>query len=320
LKVLIDHMNYLFIGYHSARRSFKEETGKDEILMEDMGFFYHMLFKNYNYLFKDYGNLIICHEGKGSLDWRRNIYDDYKRNRDKSKQEQSYLDLKQTFSVIEKQLDYYPTKQIKVDGMEADDVMFALACEFASKGEDVTVISTDKDMIQLKNYYDNIDVYNSIKKTFYNKSENIVMEKAICGDSSDNIPGLYRVGPKTLEKMLVDKDLWRKKMAGGNKEIYETFSQIVDLSAFPKEKHEEAVKQFYDKKYNLFDPNQIELFYYENKMADHLSRWGREAGDIIDTLVSQGYKTANYDPFKNTDVSVEAEVNTEVDDFLQDFV
>ncbi len=319
-KVLIDHMNFLFISYHMARRQLKEEYGKDEILAEDIGFFYHIFFNKYNYLFKTYGNLIICHEGMGSLDWRRSIYSDYKRNRDKSKQEQSYLDLKKTFSIIEGVLDLYPTKQIKVDGMEADDVMYAIAMHEAAKGEEVLVISTDKDMIQLKNKFDSIDVYSPIKRLYYEKQENIVMEKAVCGDASDNIPGLYRVGPKTLEKMLVDKDLWRKKMANGNKEIYESFTKIIDLSLFPADKHAEAVKQYEEMEYNLFDPNQIELFYFEQKLQDHLTRWGSEAGDIIDELTNQGIKTKSFNPFKNTIVSMEADVDTDVDDFLKDFI
>jgi hypothetical protein len=303
-----------------ARRQMKEEFGKDEILEEDMGFFYHILFNKYNYLFKTYGNLIICHEGKGSLDWRRSVFNDYKRNRDGAKKEQSYLDLKKTFPIIDKVLELYPTKQIKVDGMEADDVMFALAIHEAAKGEEVVVISTDKDMIQLKNHYDSIEVYSPMKKMYYDKCPNIVMEKAICGDSSDNIPGLYRVGPKTLEKMLVDPALWRKKLAGDNQKLYESFTKIIDLNLFPKEKHEEAVKQYLEKDYNLFDPNQIEMFYYENKMQDHLSRWGSEAGDIVDELLNQGIKTKPFDPFKNTEVSVETNISTDVDDFLKEFI
>jgi len=320
LKILVDHLNFVFIAYHQVRRQVKENFGKEELLKEDFGFFYHILFNKYNNLFKTYGNLIICHEGKNSLNWRRKIYNDYKRNRDKSKQEQSYLDLKKAFPIIEDVLNLYPTKQIKIDEMEADDVMYALAIEFASKGEDVLVISTDKDMIQLKNHYDNIDVYSPMKKMFYKAIPNIVMEKAICGDSSDNIPGIYRVGPKTLEKMLLDKNLWKKKMANGNQKLYESFTQIVDLSKFPKEKHEEAVKMYYDNDYNLFDPNKIELFYFENQMQDHLSRWGTETGNIIDELVSQGIKTMPYNPFKNIEASTEVEVKTEIDDFIKEFI
>jgi hypothetical protein len=120
--------------------------------------------------------------------------------------------------------------------------------------------------------------------------------------------------------MLVDKDLWRKKMANGNKEIYETFLEIVDLNRFPKEKHEEAVKQYYEKDFNLFDPNKIELFYYENKLNEHLSRWGAEASDIIDELVNQGIETKPYNPFKNTEEVVVMQEDTEVDDFLKEFI
>jgi len=72
--------------------------------------------------------------------------------------------------------------------------------------------------------------------------------------------------------------------------------------------------------YNLFDPNQIELFYFEQKLQDLLTRWGSEAGDIIDELTNQGIKTKSFNPFKNTIVSMEAEVDTDVDDFLKDFI
>ena len=202
--------------------------------------------------------------------------------------------------------------------MEADDVMFALALHEASKGEEVTVISTDKDMIQLKNHYDSIDVYNPIQKSFYKACPNIVMEKAICGDASDGIPGLYRVGPKTLEKMLLDKALWNKKMEG-NKEIYEAFTKIIDLSKFPAEKHAEAIKVYDETEYNKFEPNKVELFYFQNKMQDHIMRWGDEAAEITDELLVNNID-AQSEKYINDDVSDESSVETDIDDVLSEFI
>ena len=318
MKVLVDHMNFLFMSYHAARSILKNEHGKEELLAEDMGMFQHILFNKYHHLMKTYGNLIICHEGNGSLDWRRKIYNDYKRNRDASKQEQSYLDLKEQFPIVEKALEAYPVMQVKIDGMEADDVIYALSMHIASQGEEVTVISTDKDLIQLKNSYDIIDIYSPLRQEYYRVNKNIVMEKAICGDSSDNIPGLYRVGPKTFEKMLVDPDLWKKKMAGDNRKLYESFLQIVDLSRFPKSKHEEAVDYFEKNSYNQFNPNQAELFFYENGLQEHIMRWGDEAQEIADAVKVNIYQNTMEQGEKELRETKNFE--TEVDDFLQDFI
>ena len=81
MKVLVDHMNYVYISFNMARRELKEK-GIEEFTEEHIGLFYHTLFNGYNKMFKTYGQLIIAHEGHGSLDWRRKIYPDYKRNRD----------------------------------------------------------------------------------------------------------------------------------------------------------------------------------------------------------------------------------------------
>lgn len=323
MKVLIDHMNLIFISFHMARRQLKQRTGED-FNEENIGFFYHSLFNDYNKLFKTYGQLIICHEGRKSLEWRRSIYPEYKRNRDKSKQEDVYLTLKKTFPIIKQMMDNYPTKQIEVERAEADDCIFALAKHFTEKGEDVMIVSTDGDLIQVKeNISPNVEVFNPIKNRLSPAKPGIILEKAIVGDASDNIPGLYRVGAKTLPKMLEDRSLWNEKMKNGNKEIFEKFKQIIDLSVYPKEVHEEIINEYESRDYNKFNPGEIELFYFENGLQDHIYRWNSDISDITEKLVEQGVEVSGFMDFAKTSETDDVEVSqteTEIDDMLSEFI
>ena len=110
---------------------------------------------------------------------------------------------------------------------------------FAKQGEEVLVISSDGDLVQIMNHVDGVQIYNPVKRVFLEKDPDVVMRKAIVGDVSDHIPGLYRIGPKTFEKMLLDKALFSEKMKGDNREIFERFKKIVDLSVFPKDNEED---------------------------------------------------------------------------------
>lgn len=324
MKVLIDHMNYVYISFNMAIRELKEK-GIEEFTQENVGLFYHTLFNGYNKLFKTYGQLIICHEGRGSLDWRREIYPDYKRNRDASKGEESYKILKGTFNEIEKILEYYPCKQIKVDGAEADDVIFALATHYAEQGEEVLIISTDGDLAQILDYGDTISIYNPVRKKYAEKKyEELVKYKAIVGDKSDNIPGLYRIGDKTFEKMMEDRALFNEKMKGDNLAIYEKFLKIVDLAKFPAEKHEAAVKMSESTEYNTFNIGNIEHFYFDQGMQDHLTRWGRDSADIVEVLRNKGVAIEGFmeNPISDGSSGTELKNSTDedLDSILEEFV
>ncbi len=318
MKVLVDHLNFVFIAFHLARAELKMK-GIDDFTEEHVGFFYHILFNKYNQLFKTYGQVIICHEGKSSLDWRRSIYPDYKRNRDQSKQEPWYLVLKNTFDKIEEVLSYYPCKQIKVDNTEADDVIYALAKHYGEQGEEVTIISTDGDLAQILDISDTISIYNTMKKTFTSKKPNIIKQKAIVGDPSDNIPGLYRIGIKTFEKMLEDKKLWNEKMKGDNYDTYQKFLKIVDLSVIPKEYHENVLLMEKELEYKTFDIGKIEYFFFENNMQDNISRWGDNSGEIIEKLVESGIKVKGFmeAPIKTKTMNSK---DKELDDILSEFI
>jgi DNA polymerase-1 len=99
---------------------------------------------------------------------------------------------------------------LRIDGVEADDVIGTLACRAAAAGQSVLISTGDKDMAQLVN--EHITLINTMSGTVLDRAgvkakfdvypEQIVDYLALVGDSSDNIPGIDKVGPKTAAKWL----------------------------------------------------------------------------------------------------------------------
>jgi len=99
---------------------------------------------------------------------------------------------------------------LRIEGVEADDVIGTLAERAAAAGHEVVISTGDKDMAQLVN--DRITCVNTmfdtkldragVKAKFDVMPEQIVDYLALVGDSSDNIPGVPKVGPKTAAKWL----------------------------------------------------------------------------------------------------------------------
>jgi len=99
---------------------------------------------------------------------------------------------------------------LRVPGVEADDVIGTLACRAAAAGQSVLISTGDKDMAQLVS--ESITLINTMSNTVLDRAgvkakfdvfpEQIVDYLALIGDSSDNIPGIDKVGPKTAAKLL----------------------------------------------------------------------------------------------------------------------
>jgi DNA polymerase-1 len=99
---------------------------------------------------------------------------------------------------------------LRVGGVEADDVIGTLAIRAANAGQQVLVSTGDKDMAQLVN--DHITLINTMSNSVLDRAgvkakfdvypEQIIDYLALVGDSSDNIPGIDKVGPKTAAKWL----------------------------------------------------------------------------------------------------------------------
>jgi DNA polymerase-1 len=99
---------------------------------------------------------------------------------------------------------------LRVPGVEADDVIGTLACQAAAADLDVLISTGDKDMAQLVN--ERISLVNTMTSSRLDRAgvklkfdvfpEQIVDYLALVGDTSDNIPGVPKVGPKTAAKWL----------------------------------------------------------------------------------------------------------------------
>ncbi len=99
---------------------------------------------------------------------------------------------------------------LRVEGVEADDVIGTLACRAAAAGQTVLISTGDKDMAQLVN--ESITCINTMSNTVLDRAgvktkfdvhpEQIIDYLALVGDASDNIPGVEKVGPKTAAKWL----------------------------------------------------------------------------------------------------------------------
>ena len=99
---------------------------------------------------------------------------------------------------------------LRESGVEADDVIGTLACRAAREGHSVLISTGDKDMAQLVD--GSITLINTMSNTVLDRAgvkakfdvypEQIIDYLALVGDSSDNIPGIEKVGPKTAAKWL----------------------------------------------------------------------------------------------------------------------
>lgn len=155
---------------------------------------------------------------KGSITFRNDLYDQYKANRPPPPE-----DLVPQFPLIRDATRAFSLACIEEDGLEADDLIASYAREATRRGWDVTIVSSDKDLMQLvgkcaqsaegdKPGGGCIDMLDTMKNQRIDVAE--VVEKfgvppelvgdvlALMGDSVDNIPGIRGIGPKTATKLI----------------------------------------------------------------------------------------------------------------------
>ena len=158
--------------------------------------------------------LIVVWEGGGSLR-RKQIYPDYKAGRKPAKMNRFYgEDIPDSnenrddqIKAIVRCLKHVPVVQIYVGECEADDII-GYYCRGRFKDEEKIIVSSDKDYYQLLD--DKTKIFRPGKKIFVSRDDvvrefgispcNFSLAKALCGDGSDNIPGVKGVGFKTVAK------------------------------------------------------------------------------------------------------------------------
>ena len=141
---------------------------------------------------KEYGQLIIaCDSWKY---WRREYFPYYKAARKKNR-ESSGLDWNTIFKSLNKIRDelaeYFPYRNINIEGAEADDVIGTLCQRFGRDlgGEPILIVSSDKDFQQLQ-VYSNVHQYDPVRKKFIKckNPQEFLYEHVIRGDVGDGVP------------------------------------------------------------------------------------------------------------------------------------
>ena len=280
--LLIDNSNILNISYAIFVKTLKEKNGLDYVIKkEDLGMFFHLYVRKIKDYLATYDNIIFCGEGHNSTGWRKEKYPLYKENRKARGDNPDYAFIKDCYVAVDELLKLFPCCSLRTDNCEADDEIYALSKYFAEKGEQVNIVSSDRDLSQIMNYFDGITVYNPVKKEHMKADENILFEKAIIGDSSDNIKGLPRVGQKKFEKMMSSKEEWDKVLLKEeNRKIYDTIMDIVDLRKYPAEYQKAIIDNFEKTGYNKLDVEGVEKFFFDNNLNQCQKSWSEWAGEI----------------------------------------
>ena len=164
--------------------------------------------------------VVVIFDGIGGSNARRNLYPEYKANRNSSRitnhnifssKDEESESINNQISRLIQYLQCLPVTVISIDGLEADDIIGYLANKFQVHDETqkVTIMSADKDFLQLVS--DKVHCYSPTKKKIYTpkdvleefgvSSNNFLNYKILMGDTSDNIPGITGLGPKKLIKL-----------------------------------------------------------------------------------------------------------------------
>jgi len=192
--IIIDGSLYLYTSYYGFR-NFENTSG------EPFGAIYGMLKMIDNILIK-YKNskkfIIIFDSSKKTF--RNKIFKEYKKNRSPMPHS-LYIQIQPLFEILNK----IGIKILTIPGVEADDIIGSLAYKLEENGEQIIIISHDKDMLQLVTK--NINIFNkknnniitpeTVKEKYGIKPKEFIDFLALMGDVSDNIPGVPKIGVKT---------------------------------------------------------------------------------------------------------------------------
>ena len=137
--------------------------------------------------------------------FRNEIYRGYKANRSEAPD-----DLAPQFEYIRKSVLAFNLPSVELANYEADDLIATYVDQILKKGANVTIVSSDKDLMQL--FKKNVRIYDPMKNRFISDedvqkkfgvdSSKVIDVQALAGDSSDNVPGVPGIGVKTAAELI----------------------------------------------------------------------------------------------------------------------
>ncbi len=196
--ILVDGSGFIFRAYHSL----PPLTRPDGTPVGAVYGFVNMLLKLRDSLPSEYIAVIF---DAGRKTFRNEMYAEYKANRPEPPD-----DLIPQFPLVREATEAMDMPAIDLAGCEADDIIATYAKQAANAGMDVLIVSSDKDLMQLVS--ERVQLYDAMKDKKIGREQ--VIEKfgvppelvgdalALIGDTSDNIPGVPGIGPKTAAELI----------------------------------------------------------------------------------------------------------------------
>ena len=200
--ILVDGSGYIFRAYHAL----PPMSRADGTPVNAVYGFSNMLMKLMDDLLdKNETELIAVIFDAGRVTFRNDIYPEYKANRDETPE-----DLIPQFDLIRDATRAFNVAAVQMKGFEADDLIATYARMGKEQGLKVTVVSADKDLMQLVD--DDIEMLDPMKQRIIGREqviekfgvlpEKVIDVQALAGDSSDNVPGVPGIGVKTAALLL----------------------------------------------------------------------------------------------------------------------
>src|SRR6056297_599532 len=200
---LVDGSAFIFRAYHALPPLTRKSDG---LPIGAVAGFCNML---WNQIVKDHGADAPTHAAvifdKGSHTFRNDLYDLYKANRDEMPE-----DLRPQIPLTRDATRAFNIACLEEEGFEADDIIATLACKAREAGGRVTIVSSDKDLMQLVG--DGIEMFDAMKnrridaegvaEKFGVGPDRVVDVQALAGDSTDNVPGAPGIGVKTASLLI----------------------------------------------------------------------------------------------------------------------
>ncbi|WP_370312813.1 DNA polymerase I [Sagittula sp.] len=200
---LIDGSAYIFRAFHALPPLTRKSDG---LPIGAVSGFCNML---HRYVEDNHGPDAPTHVAvvfdKGSHTFRNDLYEDYKANREAMPEE-----LRPQIPLTREATEAFNIACKEIEGFEADDIMATLACMARKAGGRVTILSSDKDLMQLVG--DGVEMLDPMKNRRIDREgvmekfgvgpERVVDVQALAGDSVDNVPGAPGIGIKTAALLI----------------------------------------------------------------------------------------------------------------------
>jgi len=203
---LIDGSGYIFRAYYALPPLTRKSDG---LPVGAVSGFCSMLFKlledskSSENLQKPSHFVVIFDAARKTF--RNEIYPDYKANRSEAPD-----DLAPQFEYIRQSVVAFNLPAVDLPNYEADDLIATYTEQILSKGAKVTIVSSDKDLMQL--YKKDVRLFDPMKNKFITQEdivtkfgvgpEKVIDVQSLAGDSSDNVPGVPGIGVKTAAELI----------------------------------------------------------------------------------------------------------------------